>query len=133
MVTITNGEKLFRVTAGAVKPYESMGFHVVSDEELEEMKQAAEEHYDDAGEPEKPAKENDSKSGVGTDEDSESDMSKEDATFIEELLEKPLSQWTNDEVKDFVRIKGIDTSGAQKVSQVRGIIKAYLEEQNKNA
>lgn len=125
MVTITNGEKTFRVTAGAVKPYESMGFHVASDEELEEMKMTAEEHYDDAGEPESSVKESASESDANDEE--------EDAVFIEELLEKPLSQWSNDEVKEFVKIKGIDTSGAQKVSQVRGIIKTYLEEQNKNA
>lgn len=134
MVTITNGEKTFRVTAGAVKPYESMGFHVASDEELEEMKMAAEEHYDDAGEPESFVKESASESGANNEEeDADTGMSKEDAAFIEELLEKPLSQWSNDEVKEFVKIKGIDTSGAQKVSQVRGIIKTYLEEQNKNA
>lgn len=134
MVTITNGEKTFRVTAGAVKPYESMGFHVASDEELEEMKMAAEEHYDDAGEPESSVKESASESDANNEEeDVDTGMSKEDAAFIEELLEKPLSQWSNDEVKEFVKIKGIDTSGAQKVSQVRGIIKTYLEEQNKNA
>lgn len=136
MVTITNGEKTFRVTAGAVKPYESMGFHVVSDEELEEMKQAEQEHYDDAGEPESSVKESTSESESDTndeEEDADTGMSKEDTAFIEELLEKPLSQWSNDEVKEFVKIKGIDTSGAQKVSQVRGIIKTYLEEQNKNA
>lgn len=136
MVTITNGEKTFRVTAGAVKPYESMGFHVASDEELEEMKTAAEEHYDDAGEPESSAKESASESESDAndeEEDADTGMSKEDVAFIEELLEKPLSQWSNEEVKEFVKIKGIDTSGAQKVSQVRGIIKTYLEEQNKNA
>lgn len=134
MVTITNGEKTFRVTAGAVKPYESMGFHVASDEELEEMKMAAEEHYDDAREPESSVKESASESDADSEEeDTDTGMSKEDAALIEELLEKPLSQWSNDEVKEFVKIKGIDTSGAQKVSQVRGIIKTYLEEQNKNA
>lgn len=128
MVTITNGERTFRVTAGAVKPYESMGYHVVSDEELEEMKLAAEEHYDDVGEYESSVKENVSKPESATNNEEDTD-----AAFIEELLEKPLSQWNNDEVKEFVKIKGIDTSGAQKVSQVRGIIKTYLEEQNKNS
>lgn len=131
MVTITNGIRTFRVTAGAVSVYESMGFRTVTDEELEEMKTTAEEHYD-AGEfvEESISK---SKSVVNIkDEDVDTGMSKEDVVFIEELLEKPLSQWSNEEIKDFVKIKGIDTSGAQKVSQVRGIIKAYLEEQNKN-
>lgn len=128
MVTITNGEKTFRITNGAVKPYEGMGFHVVSDEELEEMKQMEQEMLDDSEGDFKSDFEKEKSIKVGGDKT----ISKEDM-FIEELLEKPLSQWSNEEVKEFVRIKGIDTSGAQKVSQVRGIIKAYLEEQSKNA
>lgn len=147
MVTITNGIKIFRVSAGAVKPYEGMGFHIATAEELEEMKQAQQDHFDDAGTPvsetfESETSETSEKEDNEHTEDSEDDeesgegetgMSKEDAAYIEELLEKPLSQWSNEEVKEFVRIKGIDTSGAQKVSQVRAIIKTYLEEQNKNA
>lgn len=137
MVTITNGINIFRVTSGAVPVYKSLGFRTVTDEELEEMQQVTREHFNDVGEPENSAKsgkeESDSDEEGEEQEDTDSGMSKEDAAFIEEILEKPLSQWTNDEVKEFVRIKEIDTSGAQKVSQVRGIIKSYLEEQNKNA
>lgn len=128
MVTITNGIKTFRVTSGAVPVYKSLGFRTVTDEELEEMQQATHEHFNDAGEPE-----NSAKSGKEESDSDEEGEELEDATFIEEILEKPLSQWTNDEIKEFVRIKEIDTSGAQKVSQVRDIIKTYLEEQNKNA
>ena len=51
MVTITDGIKIFRVSAGAVKPYEGMGFHIATAEELEEMKRAQQEHFDDAGTP----------------------------------------------------------------------------------
>lgn len=132
MVTITNGVRTFRVTTGAVKLYESMGFYTVSDEELEEMKQVEQEHYENVGETKKSVKENVSSKPVNN-EDIESGMSKEEAAFIEELLEKPLSQWSSEEVKKFVKIKDINTSGAQKVSEVRGIIKSYLEEQSKNA
>lgn len=139
MVTITNGVKTFRVPSGAVKPYEGIGFHVASDEELEEMKYA-QEHFNDAGEPAESAAhgdnvedEEDAEDGQSEEVGSEDGVSAEDAAFVEELLEKPLSQWSIDEMKDFVRIKGIDTSGAQKASQVRGIIKSYLDEQNKNA
>lgn len=123
MVTITNGVRTFRVTSGSVNLYKSMGFSVVSDEILEDMKYADKEQYEYTVESDK-TKDNNL-------EHAKSDVNEEDA-FIEELLEKPLSQWKNEEVKDFVRIKGIDTSGAQKVSQVRDIIKTYLEEQNKN-
>lgn len=136
MVTITNGKEMFRVTVGAVKPYESMGFHVATDEELEEMNQI-QEHFDDSGMSDSTTKEGVRKDIKVKSDDKDiedvSDTSTVDDAFIEELLEKPLSQWTNEEIKDFVRIKGIDTSGAQKVSQVRGIIKTYLEEEQKNA
>lgn len=125
MVTITDGVKTFRVPAGAVKPYKSMGFRVASDAEVKEMKQTKQEHFDDdIGEQETGSSKN--FNGRYPDEVDTDDK------FIEELLEKPLSQWTNEEVKEFVRIKDIDTSGVQKVSQVRNIIKSYLEEQSKN-
>lgn len=133
MVTITNGIKTFRVTSGAVPVYKSLGFRTVTDEELEEMQQATHEHFNDAGEPENSAKSGKEESDSDEEDSDEEDEEQEDAAFIEEILEKPLSQWTNDEIKEFVRIKEIDTSGAQKVSQVRDIIKTYLEEQNKNA
>lgn len=127
MVTITNGIDTFRVTAGAVKLYESMGFHITSDSEVQAMHKSDMTYGHPSDVHSSVAKR--SSADTGSDEE-EVD---EDALFIEEILEKPLSQWTNDEVKEFVRIKDIDTSGAQKVSQVRGIIKNYLEEQQKNA
>ncbi|MDE7431373.1 MAG: hypothetical protein K2N34_05615 [Lachnospiraceae bacterium] len=130
MVTITNGVKTFRVTAGAVKPYKSMGFRVVSDKELEEMRHVEQVHFDDSGESDFVHEEKNVDDGDGQG-DGEHVGENEDA-FIEELLEKPLSQWSNDEVKEFVRIKDIDTDGAKKVSQVRDIIKVYLEEEQKN-
>lgn len=132
MVTITNGIKTFRITTGAIKPYESMGFHVVSDKELKEMNQANQEHSDNSRMSGFTPKEStDISESIEDGQDKQ--IKSEEAIFIEELLEKPLTQWTNEEVKEFVKIKDIDTSGAQKVSQVRSIIKAYLEEQNKNA
>ena len=129
MVTITNGIDTFRVTAGAVSIYNTMGFHVVNDEELEEMRQTEQKHHDIVKSVSDSEYINNSKEKKESIKDN---ISNEEAVFIEELLEKPLTQWTNDEMKEFVKIKGIDTSGVQKVSQVRGIIKSYLEEQNKN-
>ncbi|MDE7424979.1 MAG: hypothetical protein K2N51_15030 [Lachnospiraceae bacterium] len=131
MVTITDGVRTFHVPAGATKPYEGMGFHVATNEELEEKKQV---NFDDSGIPTSNAKKLVGKDFIDKqdkDSDEKDGVSAEDAAFVSELLEKPLSQWSNEEVKDFVKIKNIDTSGAQKVSQVRGIIKAYLEEEQK--
>lgn len=136
MVMITNGEKFFSVPAGSVKPYEGMGFHVMSDEEKKEMQHTHEkEHNNAVVDPIKDSgaiDDGDIDDG-NKEEDTGSDMSEEEATFIEELLEKPLTQWIKEEVEEFVKIKDIDTSGAQKLSQVKSIIKAYLEEEQKNS
>ena len=127
MVTISNGKTTFRVTAGAVEVYKSMGFHVVDDKENDQIKPV--EHKEEkaaedvAGEPE----------ADGSDAEDEGVEDDTEEAYVTELLEKPLSQWSNEEVKEFVRIKGIDTSGAKKLSQVKDIIKAYLDEQVKNA
>ena len=127
MVTISNGKTTLRVTAGAVETYKSMGFHVVDDKENDQIKPV--EHKEEkvaedvAGEPE----------ADGSDAEDEGVEDDTEEAYVTELLEKPLSQWSNEEVKEFVRIKGIDTSGAKKFSQVKDIIKAYLDEQVKNA
>ena len=127
MVTISNGKTTFRVTAGAVDVYKSMGFYVVDDKENDQIKpvERKEEKVaeDVAGEPE----------ADGSDAEDEGVEDDTEEAYVTELLEKPLSQWSNEEVKEFVRIKGIDTSGAKKLSQVKDIIKAYLDEQVKNA
>lgn len=129
MVTITNGVRTFRITAGAVKVYKSMGFHVVDDTELEGMD--VEDHEEeDTGTSHYTSRKEDANVGVSEEQEHEVEVD-DDSAFIEELLEKPLSQWSSEEVKDFVRIKNIDTTGAQKLSQVRGIIKNYLDEEQK--
>lgn len=52
----------------------------------------------------------------------------EDERFVAELMEKPISQWTKDEVKRFVDIKGIDTSGAKSVNEVKDLIKSMFQQ-----
>ena len=48
--------------------------------------------------------------------------------FVNELLEKPVSQWNKEEVKKFAAIKGIDIKGTENVRQAKEIIKVYLED-----
>lgn len=135
MVEITNGKKNFRVPAGSVEVYKGMGFRVVKDSEPISTPEEK-EHEQTGGEKEdatdipgfNDGDASDDEDGNGSDTDAN-----DEEKYVNELLEKPISQWSNDEVKEFVRIKDIDTSGAQKVSQVRSIIKTYLEEQNKNS
>lgn len=123
MVKITNGSKIFEVSRGAYDSvYKGLGFHVVGTEPADD----------------KPPKEK-TQVPPETEGDEEDDAPDEPETEgepgngldLDALLEKPLSQWEPDELKEFVRAKGIDTAGAKKVSQVRGIVKKYLEDQAK--
>lgn len=127
MIEITNGEVTSKVPYTAYESqYKKMGFRPVSDVAVEEHKDvtAVEEEHEE-----------EDANVVVTDEveedADEEDEDPADAAFVEDILEKPLSQWTVDELKEFVRIKNIDTSGAKKTNEVRTIIKAFLEEQDK--
>lgn len=125
MIEITNGEVTSKVPYTAYElQYKKLGFRPVSDSGVEEKKDVTpveEEHEEEDA--------NVVVTNVAEeDADEEDDV---DAAFVEDILEKPLSQWTTDELKEFVRIKDIDTSGAKKTSEVRSIVKAFLEEQDK--
>lgn len=123
MVKITNGSKIFEVSRGAYDSvYKGLGFHVVGTEPAEDKspKEKTQVPPETEGEEEEDAPgetEGENEPGEGLD--------------LDALLEKPLSQWEPDELKEFVRAKGIDTAGAKKVSQVRGIVKKYLDDQAK--
>ncbi len=125
MIEITNGEVTSKVPYTAYESqYKKLGFRPVSDSGVEEKKDVTpveEEHEEEDA-------------NVVVTNVAEEDVDEEDdadAAFVEDILEKPLSQWTTDELKEFVRIKDIDTSGAKKTSEVRSIVKAFLEEQDK--
>lgn len=125
MIEITNGEVTSKVPYTAYESqYKKLGFRPVSDSDVEEKKDVTpveEEH-----------EEEDANVVVtNADEEDADEEDDADAAFVEDILEKPLSQWTTDELKEFVRIKDIDTSGAKKTNEVRSIIKAFLEEQDK--
>lgn len=126
MVTISNGVRSFKVPSGSVKAYEPAGYHVVGKEEeqvvdtpITGQQKPDNEDIDFDGE--------DDIDGEGG-EDQESDA---DDKFVAELMEKSLSQWTADETKKFVSIKGIDTTGAKKLGDVKNIIKKHLDDEAK--
>lgn len=101
MVKITNGVYTFEVTRGAYEGiYSRQGYHLLEDPEAAQVHQGLEDNATDP-----------------------------DQLFLEEIVEKPVSQWTKNEVKRFVTLKGIDTSGAKNVGEVRELVKAYLDEQ----
>ncbi len=122
MVTISNGVKSFKVPSGAVKAYEPAGYHVVGKGE----EQSAEVPVRGQQKPE-----NEDIDFDGEGEGGENQESDADDNFVAELLEKSLSQWSAEETKKFVSIKGIDTTGAKKLGDVKNIIKKYLDDEAK--
>ena len=61
-------------------------------------------------------------------ENSKPQKQQEEHDEFEELLEKPITQWSKNEIKQFAKEKGIDISGASNATEAKEIIKAYLEE-----
>ena len=99
MVKITNGVNVFEVTRGAFDGiYSRQGYKLV--DEKAEVKA-----------PKAPA----------APEKSEDDI------FVEEILEKPISQWNKEEVKRFAAIKEIDISGTKNANEAKEIIKSFID------
>lgn len=99
MVKITNGVNLFEVTRGAFDGiYSRQGYHLVNEDKKP----------DDSTAPIIPEK-------------------SKDEIFIEEMLEKPISQWSKEEVKRFAAVKEIDISGTKNANEAKEIIKSYIE------
>lgn len=55
-----------------------------------------------------------------------------DEKFLEEVEEKPLSQWSKDEVKKFAALKDIDLSGTKNINEAKTLIKDFMEANAKN-
>ena len=101
MIKITNGKNVFEVTRGAFDGiYSRQGYTVMESEPV------GEQHDETPSAPEK----------------------SEDELFIEEILEKPISQWNKDEIKRFAVIKEIDLTGTKNANEAKDLIKAFLEE-----
>lgn len=50
----------------------------------------------------------------------------EDEKFLDEIIEKPISQWNKDEVKRFAALKEIDITGTKNVNEAKEIIKDFI-------
>lgn len=103
MVKITNGKDVFEVTEGAFEGiFIHQGFVKVDDKEKK--------HKDPLDDVEIPVVD-------AADEFDE----------IEEVEnEKPVSQWTKAEVKEFAKANGIDISGTKNVNEAKEIIKQFI-------
>ena len=104
MVIITNGINEFEVSRGAYESiFRKQGYSIVVDAETEVV-----ENNKDAVAAE-PAKQ--------VDKDAEA------------LMEKPISQWTKNEVKSFIDKKRIDVSGITSFNEVKDRVRKYIEEE----
>lgn len=61
------------------------------------------------------------------DDDGNEDNGNEDE--FEELIQKPIGQWTKQEVRDFAAANSIDISGTKNAGEAKAIITKYLQEQ----
>lgn len=99
MVKITNGKNVFEVTRGAFDGiYSRQGYTILDEKQVPGQQEIQE--------PEKT----------------------EDEVFVDEIIEKPVSQWNKDEVKKFAALKGIDISGTKNAGEAKELIKKFLEE-----
>ena len=98
MVDITNKVDTYSVTKGAYEDiFKRQGFKPVK-EEKEDKKETVEETKK-------------------TDEEA----------YIEELMEKPISQWNKEEVKTYASLKNIDISNTKNIGEARNIIKQSID------
>lgn len=51
----------------------------------------------------------------------------EDEKFLDEIIEKPISQWNKDEVKRFAALNEIDITGTKNANEAKEIIKSFIE------
>lgn len=103
MVKITNGIVTAVVPIGAYNGiFSRQGFHLVDETDNENV--------------------------VGIVEDG----TNEDAAFVAEIHEKPLSQWTKGEVRRYAAINGIDIAGTKNPSEAKQLIKDYMLEHSED-
>lgn len=98
MVKITNGVSVFEVTRGAFDGIYSRQGYTILDEKTASG-------VETANEPEKT----------------------EDEKFLDEIIEKPISQWSKEEVKRFAALKEIDITGTKNAGEAKEIIKSFIE------
>lgn len=99
MVKITNGIEIFEVTRGAFDGiYSRQGYTIMKDEVTSESVEVEEKVE-----------------------------KSEDEIFVEDIITKPISQWSKDEVKRFAALKEIDITGTKNAGEAKEIIKEFIE------
>lgn len=108
MVTITNGVNTIKVSNGAYNGmFRKQGYRLVEQDAVGTTGQAEAESR--------------ANTGGNTDD-----------VFLEEVREKPISQWSKAEVKRYASITGLDISGTKNIGEARELIKAHMEAEEKS-
>lgn len=121
MVKITNGDIVTTVPSSAFKNvYSKIGFTIVSDEDVVEEHVVNVEPVESIPEPE-----------VDVVESADVEEFDEDEAFLNDIVEKPISQWSAQEIKKYAVLNDIDLSSAKRTSEARNIVKKFMEESNR--
>lgn len=104
MVKLSNGLSTIVVPSGAVAMYERTGFRVVKDSDVESANESVIDIVD---------------------------AEEKESEFITNLLEKPISKWTKEEVKRFANEKGININGTKSVNDAKDRIRDYINSKEK--
>lgn len=109
MIKCTNGMTVIEVTEGAYNTiFKDQGYRPITDKEKVET----------------PVEDN---SDVESEEQADAYVP-EEKDEIDSLLEKPISQWSNNEVKAFAEAKEIDITGTKNVKEAKNRIRKFLED-----
>lgn len=123
MITITDGSTQYNVTRGAYETiYKGMGFYPVGQEPSVQSTGGVTAVAESiTSEESGPAVMEGTVEVDGTSEVEEPAVS-EDEKWCEAIRQKPITQWSKQELKRYADINGVDLSGAKTVNDVRSRI-----------
>lgn len=122
MVKCTNGMAVIEVTEGAYNTiFKDQGYRPIAEEVKAPVAPVVVPTEEKV---ETPVEDN---SEVESEEQADAYVP-EEKDKIDSLLEKPIGQWSNDEVKAFAEAKGIDITGTKNAKEAKGRIRKFLED-----
>lgn len=126
MVKCTNGTAVIEVTEGAYNTiFKDQGYKPIADEVKAPVAPVVIPPEKKVGTPVEDNSEVESE--VESEEQADAYVP-EEKDEIDSLLEKPIGQWSNDEVKAFAEAKGIDITGTKNAKEAKGRIRKFLED-----
>ena len=111
MILITNGKEIAEVTRGAYDTiFKHLGYSVMGSEEIKEARKQEKVDIENADDFEKQMQ------GEEPENETEHEAS---------IEEKPVSEWSAKELKEFAKEKGVDIKG-KKADELRGVVADIL-------